>query len=401
MIIIEKHLNHDTIEIGDIVRRIRLAKLVLLVSVLAFVADYTQAQTQVQFTSFLVRDSNTFRTRSAYDDWINSSNLRLGHIFGNEKHRIQGFYSGDFLLLSKRTELNNHTHTFGITGTQHGDVTALNINASVRLLNYRESFNYYNANQYSISGTYQYTPSLQELYSLGLALSNDDYRNFDELDNSSYRIYGRAQRFFQSKLSITGELSLGVKDYTNQSVMNYFGSSFGPMTFSRFNETPVKAALFSASINVGKSITSHTGLSGAIGGQLFIGDPIVAYSNGIYYYTENDLYDDPYAYQGPYGTLQLTEQISSDFQLKLGLKIQKKDYAGTPALSEIGELTGATRNDTRREYSLMISKNFVAEWPTRLGIDIFFSYMLRNNSSNDPYYNFKDHIGLIGFSIGI
>jgi len=401
LIIIAEHLSHSTIEIGDIVRRTRAATLVLLASVLAFATNGTLAQTHVRFTSFLVRDSNTFKTRLAYNDWINSSNLRLGHAFGNEKYQIQGLYSGEFLLLSNRTELNNHTHTFGVTGTQYGDVSAVNINASVRVLNYRESFSYYNANQYSITGTYQYTPSLQEFYSLGLVLSSDNYRTFDELDNSTYRIYVRAQRFLQSQLSITGELGLGVKDYTNQSVISYFGSGFGPMSFSRVNEAPVKAAIISASVNVGKSITSHTGLSGAIGGQWFTGDPIVSYSNGIYYYTENDLYDDPYAYQGPYGTLQLTEQIASDFQLKLGAKVQRKDYSGTPALNEIGDLTGVTRNDTRREYSLMISKSFVAEWPTLLGIDIFFSYMLRSNSSNDPHYNFKDHIGLIGFSVGI
>lgn len=370
-------------------------------SVLVLATGCLSAQTDVSFTSYLIRDGNTFKSRLARDEWITNPNLRVTHRLGNENYRLQGFYTGDFLLYATNNELNNHTHTFGVTGSYYDDLSTLSITASARLLNFRESFAYYSANRYSLSGSYEYVPTLEELYMLGVAVTNDDYREFDELDNASYRIYGRVQRFFQSKLSITGELGLGVKDYTNQSVINYYGSGIGWGNAARFNEVPVSAALFSASVNVGKSITSHTGISAGIGGQWFIGDPIVAYSSGIYYYTENDLYDDPYSYQGPYATLQLTEQISVGFQAKLGLKIHKKRYSGTPALNDVGQLTGAQREDTRSEYSFMISKKFRATWPISLGIDVFFGYVYRSNPSNDPYYEFKDHIGLIGFTVGI
>ena len=87
-----------------------------------------------------------------------------------------------------------------------------------------------------------------------------------------------------------------------------------------------------------------------MGGQLFIGDPIKSFSEGIYYYTKNDLYDDPYLYQDRYISLQLTKQFAIGFQGKIGSKYQLKDYAGTPALEENGELTGETREDKRNEY---------------------------------------------------
>lgn len=105
---------------------------------------------------------------------------------------------------------------------------------------------------------------------------------------------GRFQRFFQSKISITGEVGFGIKTYVNQSVIQYFGMGFGPRSFTRDREDPVRATIFSLSAIIEKSITSDLGVSLGLGGQWFIGNPIMAYSNGIYYYTENDLYDDPY-----------------------------------------------------------------------------------------------------------
>ena len=138
-----------------------------------------------------------------------------------------------------------------------------------------------------------------------------------------------------------------------------------------------------------------------MGGHWFIGDPILAYSEGIYYYTENDLYDDPYSYQGPYVSLQVTRQFTFGFKAKIGVKLQAKEYAGTPALNDLAELSGEMRHDRRDEYFLFVSKRFRTNWRFPDSIDIFINLMYRNNPSNDPYYDFEDHIGLMGFSVDL
>jgi hypothetical protein len=232
-------------------------------------------------------------------------------------------------------------------------------------------------------------------------LNRDAYKEFSDLDNFSYRFYAKYQRFFQNRFGLTGEIGLGIKDYMNQSVLEYFGQSIDTSAPVRYREKPVKAVMLSTSVAVTKSLATFTGVRFEIGGQWFIGDPIVSYTDGIYYYTENDLYDDPYSYQGPYLFLQLTQQFDIDFMAKIGVKVQRKGYLGTPALDAFGKIMGPNRDDGRTEYSFLISKKFLMNWPAPFGIDLFFSYMYRNNSSNDPYYSFKDHIGLLGFSVGI
>ena len=283
----------------------------------------------------------------------------------------------------------------------HDGDNTLNAAASVRLLNYKETFAYYNVTRYNLNGSYTINPDFNYLYTVGITLGKDAYKEFSELDNLSYRFYAKYQRSFQSKFSVIGEIGLGVKDYMNQSIIEYYGQSIDTSAALRYREEPVKAVMFSTIVALGKSIATYTGVRLEIGGQWFIGNPIMSYTDGIYYYTENDLYDDPYSYQGPYVFLQLTQQLDLDFQAKIGVKIQGKSYRGTPALDASGEMMDSNRDDTRSEYSFQISKKNLLNWPASFGIDLFFSYMYRNNSSNDPYCSFKDHIGLLGFSVGI
>ena len=359
------------------------------------------AQTNIYFTSYFIRDDNAFKSREAYEEWINNSTLHLGYRFVGNTYQFQGYYSTDFLTFANNGGLNNYAHKFGVSGRLDNDEYTISIHSFARLHNYKEPYIYYNVNRYFLNASFQYNPNLKHIYSLGLTVNKDRYSEFEELDNLIYRIYVRFQRFFQSKISITGEAGLGIKNYVNQSVIQYFGVGLGPRSFTRDREDPVRATIFSLSAIIGKSITSHLGVSLGLGGQWFVGDPIMAYSNGIYYYTENDLYDDPYSYQNHYITLHLTKQFAVGFQGKIGVKYQSKDYAGTPAIGDDGNVTDETREDSRSEYFIMITKKFETGWRFPGSIDLFFNFMYRNNPSNDPYYDYEDHIGLLGFSVGL
>ena len=364
-------------------------------------ASYSSAQTNLSFTTFLIRDDNAFKSRQAYDEWINNSIFQIGHQLSNDKSRLQGYYSADLYSYASNTDLNSYSHKLTVAAATDVDDYTFSLSAHANLRNYREQFIYYNVDRYNMEANLQYNPSLRQFYYAGFRLNRDEYTEFEDLDNVNYELYGKFQRFFQSRLSLTGNVSFGVKNYINQTVLEYYGIATLRSPFLRFREKPVKAGLLSASVNVGKSLMKSLGLSVALGGQWFIGDPITAYSQGIYYYTENDLYDDPYSYQGLFATLQLTKQFGIGFQAKAGIKFQNKDYAGTPALDDQGDLLGETRHDKRNEYFFYVTKKFLTGISFPSSVDLFLNLMYRKNPSNDPYYDFKDHIGLLGFSVNL
>lgn len=369
--------------------------------ILSLISIKLSAQTSIFFTSYLIRDDNTFSNRAGYQEWINNSTLHLGQGWSGETYQLHGYYSVDFLRFANNNKLDNYAHKFGLFGVRdYGDYT-LNITAFARLHNYQEQYIYYKVNRYNLNLNVRFNPNLKNIYILGLTINKDLYKEFEDLNNLSYRFNGKYQHFFQSKMSITGEAGLGVKNYVNQTIVQYFGFGFARNRNARFREDPVRAAIFSFSAKLGKSITSNTGISASLGGQWFLGEPIASYSDGIYYYTENDLYDDPYSFSDKYVSIQFTRQFAVEFQGKIGIKYQKKNYKGTPALDEIGDLTDDTRKDSRQEYFFMITKKFYTGWKIPGSINIFMNFIYRKNPSNDPYYNFDDHIGLFGFSVGL
>ena len=358
-----------------------------------------RSQTSIQFTSYLIRDDNAFKSREAYDELINSSSLLIGHRFGGESLKIQAYYNGDLLSYSTHSGLSNSAHKIGLSGQYVQENVTVNLRGTVKRHIYQEQVSYYDVDRYNLNLNMQYNPGLSSYYSLGLGINRDQYQAFEDLDNLSYQLSGKMQRFFQSKLSLTLESWIGIKNYVNQSVIQYYGQGNAGNPFVRYREDPVEAAQIGLSINVAKSLTSRLGANLQVGGRRFLGDPIEAYSNGIYYYTENDLYDDPYSFQDGFVKLQVTNQFAIGFQGKIGVRYQSKDYAGTPALDEAGELLGETRQDQRIETFLFLSKKFTLPWSFPSSVDVFINLMVRNNPSNDPYYDFEDRIGLMGFSV--
>jgi hypothetical protein len=350
-----------------------------------------------------MKDENNYQIQNRYDEWINTSSLFLGHSLTSSSFQLQAFYNADVSMFGTNSAQNNYANQFGLYSKYIGDKYSFDFRASSRIRRNHSQYIYYNVNNYNLTFNFRHTPKISQIFSLGFMAAKENYTEFEDLNNFTYRFWGRYQQFFQSKISLSGEAGVGVKKYVNQTIFNYYGLS-GPGRFrdfsQRFTEEPVEAVMFSIRGNIAKSISEKTGINAGFGGQWFIGDPIEAYSNGIYYYTENDLYDDPYSYQDKYISLYLTRQFTLGFKGKIGLEYHDKDYRGTPALDVLGEPMGVTREDTRKRYSILLSKKFFPNWGLINNFELFFNFAIRDNPSNDPYYNFTDHMGLLGFSIG-
>lgn len=379
-----------------------LKKLLMISTIIlytVFLTSNIKAQLKYSFSWFLIKDDNTFKSRNEYDELINTASFLISRGYSGESFNIQGYFNANLSLFNNYKDLKNHSHNFGISGKfLKGNYTVdFGANASIRRND--AQYIYYNTDNFDFFGRLRYEPSLSKIYTLGLTYAENKFKEFDIIDNNTYRIYAKYQRFFQSKLSISGEMGLGVKNYINQEVFNYYGQGEGfPPPPPRYSEDPISSTIFSMSAKIAKSITDNTGISFNFGGQLFVGDPIEAFSNGIYYYTENDLYDDPYSYEDKFSSLNFTRQFNVDLIGKFGIKYQRKYYKGTPALDEFGELTGANRRDTRKEYSFLISKKFNTEWSFPGAIELYFRFLIRQNTSNDIYYKFTDHLGIFGFT---
>lgn len=374
---------------------------ILLLIILLYLPSY--AQMDLSVTYYLIKDNNSFRNRSLYDEWINTFSFYAGRTFKGDASMLRMYYTGDYSTFSNYTDRQNGSHKLGFALTPIMDnKKILTLGSSAQLRRNKGDYIYYNKDEYVFYALFRYEPRLTDSYTFGLNIEKNKFREFTAIDNLEYRFWGRYQKFFKSRLSLSGEVGFGVKDYVNQSKPEFFGYSPGMMGMEpRFVEESVLARLFSASFNIGKSITSRTGMNIRCGGQWYIGDPIEAYEEGIYYYTENDLYDDPYSYENKYAGINLTRLMGLGFQGKIGAEYHHKDYRGTPALDMDGNMVGDFRKDERINYSFMLTKTLYTGWKLPNTIDLFGRFLIRSNASNDPYYDYSDNIGMVGISIGL
>jgi hypothetical protein len=360
------------------------------------------AQSDFSFTYYIISDDNSFKNRNLYDEWINTFSLYTGYTFSGNPFLLRLYYTGDYSTFTNYKERENNAHIFGIAGIpfKSEDIT-INLGASAKIRRNKSNYTYYDINSYSFYANFLYEPQLTKIYTLGFNLQKNKFLEFSQIDNIEYRLWGRYQQFFQNKLSLMGDIGIGVKNYVNQKKMSFFGYVPGLiMPRARYVEEPINVLLFSSSINIGKSLTPKTGVNLNVGGQLFISDPIESFLDGVYYYTENDLYDDPYSYQNLYSNMNITRVFGIGFQGKIGVEYQKKNYKGTPALTNEGNASGNYRKDTRIDYSLLLTKTFLTDWKFPNTFDLFFRFLIRDNASNDPYYDYFDHLGMVGITIG-
>ncbi|MFC1728925.1 hypothetical protein ACFL6I_01195 [candidate division KSB1 bacterium] len=373
--------------------------MILLAAVVTLPSGESSAQTNYSFSSYLIRDDNSFKSRTEYSELIHTASLSIMRTFSAAGATLQTYYGADLSSFNRYSDQQNYSHLFGIIGRYHSGNFNTDFGISYRLRRNDAQYIYYNTNSFSLFTIMNFEPDLQKIYSFGINYSRGQFKEFEDLNNVTYRLFGKFQRFFQNRSSISGELGLGVKNYVNQTVLNYFGNQGTFMIMPRFKEEPVDVVQLSVSANMGKSLTDNTGINITSGATRFVGEAIEAFSNGVYYYTENDLYDDPYSYEDGYATLNLTRQFGVGFQGKIGAEYHDKDYAGTPALTLEGELAGVNRKDTRVEYYFNISKNFPTAWSFPGSINVFFRFLMRQNTSNDPYFDFDDHLGILGFTL--
>ena len=359
------------------------------------------AQTDFSLTYYLIRDDNSFNNRNVYDELINTFSLYAGRTFSGKSSLLRLYYTGDYSKYTNYKDRQNSSHRIGFAVNPFiGENKSFNLGGSAGIRRNKGNYIYYNADTYNFYANFRYEAELTKIYTFGLNLEKDKFKVFSYIDNLEYRFWSRYQQFFQNRLSLMGEIGLGVKDYFNQKRTSFFGFTPGLQEpNARYIEEPVNAILFSSIVNIGKSLTTKTGINLRLGGQWYISDPIETFVDGVYYYTENDLYDDPYGYENLSASINLTRLFAVGFQGKIGVEYQKKDYRGTPALTIDGELSGDYRKDTRADYHFLITKTFNTGWKFPGAIDGFFRFLIRDNSSNDPYYDYFDHLGLVGITL--
>ncbi|NIR52019.1 hypothetical protein GWO43_25715 [candidate division KSB1 bacterium] len=373
-------------------------------------AGYSQFTKSVSVE--MVYDDNSFRNYKGLSDYITQVNVYLARDFQSEALVTRLYYDGNVNVFTEYSDRLSHHHKVGAAFSRFlgSKGEALNFGANIRLSRYRDVYDYSNYGQATGYANFKAKPDDAIITQFGYVVKYRDYENLPEFSHFEHQLFGRFSWFLPTSTSLILYTRYGLKDYETQTVvtgardMSNIGhgrggrqGESGGVVISE-QEAP-SASQFIGSLKFGQSLSSITGLSFQYLRRINLSDAArySALAGEIWNYnTEDDLFDDPYAYQGHEMSTVLTQLLPWQTRVKMGYDRYIKNY-GYEALDLNGEplLIPEDRRDTRNVVWFNLTKQFSQKSAFR-NFELSLDFYYLNNNSNDPYFNYDSSVFTFG-----
>jgi hypothetical protein len=369
-------------------------------------------------------DSNSYRTYDAVPDYVTETSFSIARDMMADPWTARLFYDGNLSFFSENSDRRFQDHTMGLAFSRPfpwndallaiGGNFSLSRNAALyEYADYTQGLGYVNAK-----------------FSIGQASANQlgyrlRYRGYENLPVYSYLenyVFERVNFSFSSGTSLILQTSYGRKSYSAQSSSsaappmpadghghmggeNRGGEDGGDYWWGSSGDSASlvpSASQWTGSMRVGQSITASTGVGvyylrrANLGGNV---RPSYPYGELYSYSPEDELFNDPYSYEGHELGAELTRLLPWQMSAKLGYDHYIKNYS-YPARDLAGEplASGRTRSDTQDVVRLNLSKTFSGGSAID-GFHVTTELLTIANESNDPYFDYDDTV--ITFGTGL
>lgn len=369
------------------------------------------AQTTKNVTVEMSYDDNSFRNYRGLSDYVTQLSLYLARDYGKDLRGARLFYDGNFNLFAEYSDRFSHYHKIGLAASRSiGEKgNALNLGGNVAIRRYDSVYDYTNYVQASGYLNYKFRPEESIVTRLGYLIKYRDYENLPEFSHYEHQLFGRFSWFLPSNTSLILYGRYGLKDYQSQTIATVVADSLGSnsergrghgrggtsVVYSEV-QTP-STSQFIGSVKVGQSVTPSTGLSVQYLRRINLTNP-ARYSTIAgevwTYNTEDDLFDDPYGYEGHEISTALTQMLPWQMIVKLGYDRYIKKYS-YEAFDLEGLSLAEDRDDTRDLIWFSISKRFSQQGAFR-NFQIYLDFYYLSNDSNDPYFNYDNNVFTFG-----
>lgn len=375
-------------------------------------SSVVQSQTTSSVSVGVTYDDNAFRNYQEVSDYITQLNFYVAKDYEEVLWNFRLFYDGSLNIFAEYGDRFYHFHKVGVAASRpFGNSGGLfNFGGNVALNRYREPYDYINYVQGFGYANVRFKPSGSLITQFGYTLKYRNYDNLPEFSHFEHQGFGRVSWFLPTKTSLIFYSRIGLKDYESQTVTTTsdlseggmgrgpgHGRNPGSVVISEY-QTPTTSQLI-ASVKLGQSITTNTGLSIQVLRRLQLEEGArYSYDIGEFfsYSSEDELFDDPYSYEGYEMGTALTQLLPWQVTAKLGYDHLIKNY-DYEAINLTGDplISGEERKDTRDVFWMSLNKSML--WFRNMQFSIDFYYV--KNDSNDPYFNYDNSVFTFGTSM--
>jgi hypothetical protein len=208
------------------------------------------------------------------------------------------------------------------------------------------------------------------------------------MSNTEHALAGNFSFVLPTRTTMILDAELGLRSYTSSDTSGVI-AGMGTMSGRQMSG----ATQLAVSMRAGQPIFERTGLSLSAKYQwnLRKGSRTLSLNNGLI--SDDELFDDHYAYEGLQTSLMVTQVVDESMILRLTGGLQSRLYSSLPAYDVEGYQIADHRTDTRSYLSFTLQKTFDS------GFVLGASYDLIRNVSNDPFYTYQNNAISLNFTI--
>jgi hypothetical protein len=375
----------------------KLLKYILLAASFINSALWAQFASNIEISSYY--DDNLYRSPVPTEDLLTSIDLNLSYRLEDSNFRL--FYNGNFFLYRDISDQSFSLNGIGLNyfsplGDEDLHLFYLGLDGTLRIN--KEEFNYYDYSQ-----LYAYTNLRFDLDFLFLKVGYNfryrDYSNIPELKNFRHYVFAQVNKSFLTRTTIILETDLGHKSFASQE--SYLsndsdGRGHGYMaegyitTFT--SEIPsMSQVVFLARIT--QSLFQKMGLYIQYRTQMSLTDQ-ASYINSDSYFKDEELFDDPFSYEGRGLSSQLTWLMPWAMKVQIGGSLISKNYISEQAYTSAEDTSGlgGARADERSSLYIDFSKTIILNkyWANSIRFSLYYNYT--DNQSNSYWYNYKNNV---------
>ena len=345
------------------------------------------AQWSFQLSTDQEYNDNPFRTQLATKSFLSSINFGLEN---NLENFSLGYY-GSYLNFDVLPERNFYWHQFAIW--KSFETSGLGVYAEQRLN--KDDYTYYDYTNILAYYTQQFNlENFHITFSPNLSLTK--YNNISIMDNYKASISLNVNRGFESGTTFILGGAFNFKKYLNPTqsgVYSYLDENNLLVTESYIDKNVSSITQLVSFARVAQSITETTGLAAQFTNRsIFNGFGAFVKDLNMIYGDESEMFDDPVNYEGNNLSIELTQMLFEDLEIKVGYFLNRKQYLSQGIYDEFyNYYTDIMRSDTQNIFNLSAKKSIPFEFLGGSALSIGLDYQLIDNKSNSYLFNYKSN----------
>lgn len=372
-----------------------LNNLILILAITFLSWSVSLAQLNLKLSTEQEFNDNPFHTATPMNVLMSSVELGVEKDLGV----LSLGYYGSYLNFDVIPERNFYWHQVALW--KEFDNSSLGIYAEQRLG--RDIYTYYNFNNYTLYYNSQFEVGPFYIF-LNPNINATTYENISILDNIKGNLGVGINTSLESGTTLILGGSLNQKIYLNP-------KQTGTYTYLDPNNNLIEATYMDRNVSsitqlvsygrISQPITSFTGLAFQFTNRsIFNRVGSFVKELNLYYGDESEMFDDPVNYEGNNLSLELTQILFNDLEIKAGYYLNYKNYITQGVYNELYDYnTSVMRNDTQNIFNLSVKKNISLGESDNLNLSLGLNYQTIRNNSNSYLYNYRSNS--VSFNVGI